>query len=88
MPHKEDLRSSWKGLLRCSKSAAESAVRISMYLRNRHLEDTAIATRASWNGIVKYWKKIENDMLTIKKAVERSFTGTNRISADAASAAG
>ena len=86
-PIKENLRGSWKGYLRCSKSAVESAVQISMYLQNRHLEDTVIATRVNWNDTGKCWQRIENDMLAIKKAIGRSLTGTNRISEDVVSAA-
>jgi len=59
-----------------------------VYLQNRHLEDTVIAIRVSWNDTGRYWKRIENDMLVIKRAAERSFTGTNRISEDAVSAVG
>jgi len=73
--------------MRCSKSVAESAVQISRYLQNRHLEDTVIATNVSWNGIGRFLKRIENDTLGIKRVAEELCTGTNRTSGDGVSAA-
>jgi len=72
---------------RCSKSAAESAVQISLCLQNRHPEGIVIAMYANWNVIGIFLKRIESDTHGIKKAANGLYIDANRISDGDVSAA-